>query len=57
MDNEKFPYTEAVLDMMIRTTKEEMEMVEDKADYDKLHDQLKDLKEKKRQLLIINNTL
>ncbi|MBB5334596.1 hypothetical protein [Chryseobacterium koreense] len=57
MDNEKFPYTEAVLDMMIRTTKEAMETVEDKADYDKLHDQLKDLKEKKRQLLIINNTL
>ncbi|WP_160304069.1 MULTISPECIES: hypothetical protein [Chryseobacterium] len=57
MDNEKFPYTEAVLDMMIRTTKEAMETVEDKADYDQLHDRLKELREHKRQLIILNNTL
>ena len=42
---------------MIQQTKKEMENAENRAEYDKLHDKLKELREQKRQLIINNNAL
>ena len=54
---ELFAPTEAELDKMIRETQQAMEAVDNKAEYDKIHDQLRDLREQKRQLIILNNTI
>lgn len=54
---ELFAPTEAELDQMIRETQQAMEAVDNKAEYDKLHNQLRDLREQKRQLIILNNTI
>lgn len=57
MSNEMFPPTEADLDQMILQVQKELETVDNKPEYDLLHDRLRDLREQKRQLLIQNNTL
>lgn len=54
---ELFEPTEDELDQMIRDTQKAMETVDNKADYDQLHDRLRVLREQKRQLIILNNTL
>ena len=57
MNSEFFPPTETELEEMIQQTQKEMENAENRAEYDKLHDKLKELREQKRQLLIKNNAL
>ena len=57
MNNEFFPPTEAELDDMIKDIQKKMETAEDRAEYDKLHDKLKELRQQKQQLIIQNNAL
>lgn len=55
--SEFFQPTEAELDQMIREVQKKMDSAIEKAEYDQLHDQLKDLRERKRKLIITNNAL
>lgn len=57
MSNEIFPPTESELDTLIQDLTKQMETAETKKEYDLLHDRLKDLKERKRQLIIKNQTI
>ena len=57
MNSEFFQPTETELEEMIQQTQKEMENAENRAEYDKLHDKLKELREQKRQLLIKNLSL
>lgn len=54
---ELFAPNEEELDQMILEVQEKMNEAESQLEYDHLHDQLKDLREKKRQLLIQDNAL
>ena len=54
---EIFEPNEEELDQMIIDTQEKMEDAESQLEYDQLHDELKDLREKRQQLIIQNNAL
>ncbi|SEG38765.1 hypothetical protein SAMN05421847_2155 [Halpernia humi] len=57
MDNEMFPPTENELDEMIITVQQKMETAATQLEYDQLYDELHELREKRRQLIIKNNTI
>lgn len=57
MNNQFFPPTEAELDEMILKVQKQMENAENQQEYDQLHDQLKDLRNQRQQLIIKNNAL
>lgn len=54
---ELFAPNEEELDQMILDVQEKMDEAESQLEYDHLHDQLKDLREQKRILIITDNTL
>lgn len=55
--NEFFPPTEDELKAMIGEVRKKMEDATDRAEYDRLYDQLKDLNNQLQQLTIKNNAL
>lgn len=54
---ELFAPDEEELDQMISEVQHEIEEAESQLEYDQLHDQLQDLREKRQQLIIQNNAL
>ena len=54
---ELFAPDEEELDQMILEVQNEMEEAESQLEYDQLHNQLKDLREQKRILILKNNIL
>lgn len=54
---EIFPPTETELNAMIKEVQKKMETADNREEYNRLHNRLKELREQKRQLIIKNKLL